>query len=42
MLFANDVVDASKSMNKINKKMTKVDMTIPMRDQGAEKQIMGI
>jgi hypothetical protein len=42
MLFADDMLDASRSMNKISKKMTQVDMTIQMRDQGAAKQIMGM
>ena len=42
MLFADDMLDASRSMDKISKKMTQVDRTIQMRDQGAAKQIMGI
>jgi hypothetical protein len=29
-------------MDKISKKMTQVDMTIQMRDQGAAKKIMGV
>jgi hypothetical protein len=29
-------------MDKISKKMTQVDRTIQMRDQGATKQIMGM
>jgi hypothetical protein len=42
MLFADDMLDASRSMDKISKKMTQVDRTIHMRDQGATKQIMGM
>jgi hypothetical protein len=42
MLFADDMIDASQSMDKISKKMTQVDKTIQMRDQGATKQIMGM
>ena len=34
------MLDASQSMDKISKKMTRVDRTIQMRDQGAAKQIM--
>ena len=42
MLFADDMLDASQSMDKISKKITQVEKTIQMRDQGAEKQIMGM
>jgi hypothetical protein len=42
MFFADDMLDASLRMDTINKKMTQVDMTIQMRDQEAEKQIMGM
>jgi hypothetical protein len=42
MLFVDDMLDASRSMDKISKKMTQVDRTIQMRDQGAAKQIMGM
>jgi hypothetical protein len=42
MLFSNDMLDASRSVDKINKKMTQVDRTIQMRDQGATKNIMGM
>lgn len=42
MLFANDMLVASRSMDKIGNKMTQVDKTIQMRDQGAAKQIMGM
>jgi hypothetical protein len=42
MFFVDDMLDASRSMDKISKKMTQVDRTIKMRDQGATKQIMGI
>jgi hypothetical protein len=41
ILFTNDMLDASRNMDKISKKMTQVDRTIQMRDQGATKQIMG-
>jgi hypothetical protein len=37
MLFADDMLNASRSMDKISKKMTQVDRTIQMRDQGAVK-----
>jgi hypothetical protein len=37
MLFADDMLDASQSMDKICKKMTQVERTIHMRDQGASK-----
>lgn len=37
MLFVDDMLDASQSMDKIIKKMTQVDKTIYMRDQGATK-----
>jgi hypothetical protein len=39
---ADDMLDASQSIDKISKKMTQVDRTIQMRDQGAAKQIMHI
>lgn len=42
MLFADDMLVASRSMDKISNKMTQVDRTIHMRDQGAAKQIMGM
>jgi hypothetical protein len=42
MLFVDDMLDTSRSKDKISKKMTQVDMTIQMRDQGETKQIMGI
>ena len=42
MLFFDDMLDASRSMDKFSKKMTQVDRTIQMRDQGEEKQIMGM
>jgi hypothetical protein len=35
MLYVDDMLDASRSMAKISKKMTQVDRTIQMRDQGA-------
>jgi hypothetical protein len=37
MFFADGMLDASQSMDKINKKMTQVDRTIQMRGQGATK-----
>jgi hypothetical protein len=37
ILFVDDMLDASLSMDKINKKMTQGDRTIQMRDQGVEK-----
>jgi hypothetical protein len=40
MLFVDDMLDANRSMDIISKKMTQVDRTIQMRDQGAAKQIM--
>jgi hypothetical protein len=40
MLFS--MLDASRSMDKIIKKMTHVDRKIQMRDQGATNQIMGM
>jgi hypothetical protein len=42
MLFVDDMLNASRSVDKISKKMTQVDMTIQMRDQEATKQIMGM
>jgi hypothetical protein len=36
------MLDESRSMDKISKKMTQVERTIQMRDQGATKQIMGM
>jgi hypothetical protein len=42
MFFADDMLDASRSMDKINKKVTQMDRTIQMRDQGATKEIKGI
>jgi hypothetical protein len=42
MLFVDDMLDASRSMDTISKKMTQVDRTIQMRDQGEAKQIMGM
>jgi hypothetical protein len=40
MFFDDDMLDASRSMDKISKKMTQVDRTIQMRDQEAAKQIV--
>jgi hypothetical protein len=40
MLFVDDMLDANKSMDIISKKMSQMDRTIQMRDQGAAKQIM--
>jgi hypothetical protein len=42
MLFIDDMLNASRSMDKISKKMTQVDRTFQMRDQGVAKQIMDI
>ena len=42
MFFVDDMLDASRSMDKINKKVTQMDRTIQMRDQGATKQIKGM
>ena len=42
MLFVDDMLDAIRSMDKISKKVTQMDRTIQMRDQGAAKQIKGI
>jgi hypothetical protein len=42
MLFSDDMIDASRSMDKISKKMTQVDTTIQMRDKGETKQITGM
>jgi hypothetical protein len=42
MLFYDDMLDAIQSMDKISKKMTQMDKTIQMRDQGAVKQIKGM
>jgi hypothetical protein len=42
MLFVDDMLDASRSMDKISEKVTQVDKTIQMRDQGAAKQIKGM
>lgn len=42
MLFVDDMLDASRSMDKISKKLTWVDKTIQMRDQEASKQFMGM
>jgi hypothetical protein len=40
MLFVDNMLDQRRSIDKISKKMIKVDMTIQMRDQGAAKQII--
>jgi hypothetical protein len=42
MLFYDEMLNASRSMDKISNKMTQVNMTIQMRDQGATKKIMGM
>jgi hypothetical protein len=42
LFFADDMRDASRSMDKISKKITQVDRTIHMRDQGVGKQIKGM
>jgi hypothetical protein len=42
MFFADNILDASQSMDKISNKMTQVARTIQMRDQGATKIIMGM
>jgi hypothetical protein len=42
MFFADNMLDSSRSMDKISKKMTQMDRTIQMRDQGETKQIMGM
>jgi hypothetical protein len=42
MLFVDDMLNASRSMDKIIKKMSQVDRTIQMRDQEAAKQIKGM
>jgi hypothetical protein len=42
MLFADNILDVRRSMDTISKKMTQVDRTIYMRDQGETKQIMGM
>jgi hypothetical protein len=42
MLFVDDMLDSSRSMDKISKKMIQVDRTIQMWDQGATKQSMGM
>lgn len=39
MLFVDDMLDASRSMDKISKKMTQVDRTIQIRDQGVENKL---
>jgi intergrase/recombinase len=39
MFFVYDILDASRSLDKINKKMTQVDRTIQMRDQGGAKKL---
>jgi hypothetical protein len=40
MFFVDDMLDASRSMHKTSEKLTQVDKTIHMRDQGAAKQIV--
>jgi hypothetical protein len=42
MLFVDDMLDARQSMDTISKKMTKVERTIQMRDQGEGKKIMSM
>jgi hypothetical protein len=42
LFFFDDMLDASRSMDKISKKITSVDKTIQMRDQGAAKKIKGM
>jgi hypothetical protein len=42
MFFTDDMLDASRRMDKISKKVTQMDMTIQMRDQVEAKQIKGM
>jgi hypothetical protein len=42
MFFDDNILYASQIMDKISKKMTQVDRTIQMRNQGETKQIMGM
>jgi hypothetical protein len=42
MFFVDDMLDASRSMDKISKKVIQMDRTIHMRDQGAAEKIMDI
>ena len=39
MFFVDDMLDASRSMDKISKKMTQVDWTIQMRDEQQQNKL---